>query len=282
MVVDFVLKTPDGKVLNGSHWQAERPHLLLLWLHGYGEYRLRYSHFASWMMEKQVSVAIVDLRGHGHSTGYPGFIKRYEEYFWDVETFVSHMVQQGSHPPVVLGGHSNGGLLLIRYLQVTNFNKRISAAVTTSPFLGLALPVPRWKRILATAISKTLPRFTMPSGLDKIELTHNTEIMEKYRRDPLIFKSVPVRWFTEAILHQKLAFEHISQIDLPFLFMQGMEDNVASTVASREFFEGVKSQKDWIGYPDMYHEILNEIEREKVYSDMYNWLKPFCRRPRRS
>ena len=281
MLIDFVLKTLDGKVLTSSYWQTERPHLLLLWIHGYGEHRLRYSHFATWMMEKQVSVATVDLRGHGHSTGYRGFVKHYKEYLWDVGAFVDHMVRKAPELPIVLGAHSNGGLVLIRYLQSFNFSKNIIAAVTTSPFLGLSLPVPTWKKMLGISISRLLPYFNMSSGLDKIELTHDSEIMEKYKRDPLVFKTVSARWFTEAMQQQKQAFNHVSQISIPFLLMQGMEDKVANVITNQEFFKRLKTKKEWIGYPGMYHEILNEIERKRVYSDMYTWLKPFFKKRRR-
>ena len=65
----------------------------------------------------------------------------------------------------------------------------------------------------------------------------------------------------------KLAFEGIEHIqDIPFLVMQGGEDNIVNKNAVKNWFNIVPlSEKRFKEWPKCYHEIFNEPEREEVF-----------------
>ena len=43
--------------------------------------------------------------------------------------------------------------------------------------------------------------------------------------------------------------------------------------AARRFFDAASShERRWISYDDMYHEIYNELERERVLADLTDWI----------
>jgi alpha-beta hydrolase superfamily lysophospholipase len=62
-------------------------------------------------------------------------------------------------------------------------------------------------------------------------------------------------------------------IKVPMLMLCGSNDPVASTAASRAYFETVgSSNKTFKEYPGMLHEPLNEIGREEVWRDITSWI----------
>ena len=55
--------------------------------------------------------------------------------------------------------------------------------------------------------------------------------------------------------------------------MQAGADRIASVDSARRLYdEAGSSDKRWEIYPDYYHEIFNEIGRERVYADLVAWL----------
>ena len=65
---------------------------------------------------------------------------------------------------------------------------------------------------------------------------------------------------------------------LPVLFVYGGQDPCGDYgVSVRKVYEqyrllGIRDVSE-IEYPEDRHEILNELDREKVYVDIYNWIK---------
>ena len=76
--------------------------------------------------------------------------------------------------------------------------------------------------------------------------------------------------------NQQEWFENLRK-DLPILIVSGTEDPVGNygkgieTIYTRLIEEGVTDVVR-ILYPDMRHEILNEFDREKPYSDILSFL----------
>jgi len=268
------LVAQDGFKIAGSVWPATKSKCLLLWLHGYAEHRRRYGHFGNWMADQGVTVAAIDVRGHGESDGKRGHVGRFEEYFYDLNVLIHWSRENFPKTTCLLGSHSHGGLILARYLEEGSFPRKIEAAIFSAPFVGIGMPVPDWKMTMANSVSSFVPKLSVPTGLPPELVSHDERIVSSYRNDPLVFKKATTRWFTEAVKHQEIAIAKAGQIKLPTLVMQGLDDKIASVDASRRFFAGLGGKnKKWIEYPGFYHEIMNEIEKERVYKDMFAWIK---------
>lgn len=272
---NFFLIAQDGVNLAGSAWSAHKPTGILLWLHGFAEHRRRYGHFASFMASNNWTVASIDFRGHGESDGKRGFIRSFEEYLLDVRVFVQWARKNYPGEKLVLGAHSNGGLIAARYLQEYAVeSEQFRALALTGPFFDVAAPVPAWKKALANRLAAVLPGLSVPSGIKPEWVSHDPEIVENYRNDPLIFTNATARWFTETVRNQQSALLRAHEIKLPAVVMQGLEDRIVSVAAAEQFYNDLGAKKKrWFGYEGFYHEILNEVGREQVYSDLLGWLK---------
>ncbi|MGY4707855.1 alpha/beta hydrolase [Candidatus Bipolaricaulota sp. J31] len=270
----FSLRAPDGLPLRGYLWRAPArgSGKLLLLVHGYGEHARRYAGFAGWLAAHGWHVAAFDLRGHGESGGRRGHVASFRRYLEDLTAFRDAIPREVSAPRIAILGHSLGGLIVVRYLQ--EGAPGIAGAVLSSPALSLAIEVPLWKRALAHAAAATVPWFSLPSGLDPALLSHDPEVVEAYRRDPLVHRVATARWFLETLAAQRAALARAGEVRVPLLVIVGGDDRLVSRSAIEEFARrcGAKERELRV-YDGFYHEPLNEVGHERVWEEILEWLE---------
>ena len=60
---------------------------------------------------------------------------------------------------------------------------------------------------------------------------------------------------------------------MPVLIVHGEEDKIVPISISKSFFNSISSRdKTFKEYKSLYHEILNEKERDYVIKDIISWL----------
>lgn len=244
---------------------------VLLFVPGYADHVGRYSHVFDWFVSRGYTCTGIDLRGHGRSGGHRGFVEHFGAYVDDLETAVNLLVERYPDQKLVLVGHSMGGLVVLTYLL--RHPEGIEGAVLSSPFLGLALEVPKIKELLGRVMSRLWPTLGLPSGLSGRDLTHDMGFAEAYDADPLVFKNATARWFTEAMRAQGELLRYAGQIQTPTLMLQAGADKVVDAETSRQVYELISAtDKEWRSYDDLYHELFNEVEREQPLQDVVDWL----------
>ena len=271
---NFTLTTPDRTTIVGSVWEAQNPRAFLPWLHGFAEHRARYDHFGSWLAEKGITFAAIDLRGHGESSGKRGFVRTFQDYYQDVDVFLNWGKEKYNSLPAFFGSHSHGGLVSARYLQEKNSPLDFKSIIMTGPFMDTAAPVPAWKTGVAKFVSGLAPGLAIPTDIPPSYLNHDEANCQAYADDPLVFKAATTRWVVEALGSQKVAVAQAAKISLPALVMQGMDDKIVSPQMSRTFYDGLGAgDKHWIGYEGLYHEILNEPAKKlEIYREIESWI----------
>ena len=61
---------------------------------------------------------------------------------------------------------------------------------------------------------------------------------------------------------------------MPLLVIHGKLDKINDFKAVKEFFEAISSQdKSFIAYEKSFHDILNDVEKEKSFEDIYRFIK---------
>lgn len=265
----------DGQRLHWAGWgldvPAERPTVVLV--HGYGEHIKRYEELAAYLVDEGgLAVVGVDVRGHGQSSGDRGHVDRYDAYLVDVAAAfdVAHRLRpEGKR---VLLGHSNGGLIALRY-ALSECGRRPDALVLSGPLLKLALTVPKWKATLGSGLSKVIPAMSMPNDLSADFLSHDKAVVDAYINDPMVHRVATARYFTEMTAAREDALVRAPKLRLPTLVMQGGEDRIVSPEGARELIDRLKHDDvTYIEYQGLYHEIFNELERAKVFADVGGWL----------
>ncbi|MBI4820459.1 MAG: lysophospholipase [Deltaproteobacteria bacterium] len=269
------LSSGDGTPLYLHEFAAPNdPRAWLLILHGYGEHGGRYDHVAEALSSKGIATIAPDLRGHGRSAGVRGHVGRFDEYHYDAGAGLEELRKRAGDKPMLLFGHSMGALLATHWLQKGG-GKDLRALVLSSPFLGLALEVPRIKLVLGRGMSRYWPTFTQPAGLKGKDVAKDPTFAAAYDTDPLNNKGATARWFTETMAAIDRVMSDAHRLTLPTLLMYGGSDKVASAAATDRFAASLRmTDKTVERVPNAYHELVHEplVEREKIFEKISTWI----------
>ena len=113
---------------------AVDPRFVALLAHGYGEHAGRYDHVAAMLVGLGAAVYAPDHLGHGRSAGERALVDDIETLVDDLHTVADRA--RAEHPglPVVLVGHSMGGLIAARFAQ--RYLDELTALVLSGPIVG--------------------------------------------------------------------------------------------------------------------------------------------------
>jgi len=269
-------ETFDGLNLFSLRWTSDAAEAatgpVVVIMHGLGEHIERYHEVAQHFVDAQLPVVGFDARGHGQSDGRRAFIKAYGDYIQDLRAVVGHAAARYPDRPVVLIGHSNGGLIATRFAQT--YPEVIDALILSSPLCGLALAVPAWKSIAGRVLSKYIPTMAMPSDIPPEAVSRTPEVVEAYATDPLVVRVVTTRYFTEMTQAITRAHQAAPTITMPTLVMQAQEDQLVSPEQTRVLFDHLGSaDKTFRPLEGQFHEIFNEPERHETFAFTTSWIQ---------
>lgn len=246
-------------------WEAEgAAKAVIVIVHGAMEHHGRYKWLIQMWRSAGYHVVMGDLPGQGMTTrAFRGHIDSFDEYIDEVKTWLEVAYEYSL--PVFLLGHSMGGLVAIRLLQEEQWE--LAGVILSSPCLGLKKQPPKLIRGISHGLNLILPTYKVDSGLSPDLVTRNMEVREGDLNDSLYVRKVSVRWYRELEEAMKAAFEEIPELqDVPLLVMQGGDDLVVDKKKVREWFNyNLLSEKQFKEWPNLYHEIFNEPEREDVF-----------------
>lgn len=265
--ITWQLDAPSGRA-SGS----------VLLVHGFAEHSARYDRVVDLWVARGLAVGRLDLRGHGRSEGLRGHVDAFSDYVRDVTAVLDTLGREPEWQPgrkPVLFGHSMGGLIAAH--AALALGDRVAGLALTSPFFGLAKPVPAVQRVLASVAGRLAPQLKQPSGLTGSDCTHDVEIARAYDTDPLGFKFVRAGWFLEITAAHRELFASAPRFRVPLFCIAAGEDRLVSTPAIQRFFSVAGSkEKELDVRPGLYHEVLNELDWQshasRLADRMLRWL----------
>lgn len=251
-------------------WDAPSPKASLLLVHGLGEHSGRYRLFAEAMASEGTSVFAFDLRGHGKSQGPRGDVDAFPRLLEDLLGMEEEMGRELPIPgPRFLMGHSLGGLISIRRLQV--FKGPFAGAILSAPWLATAQP--EWLHYLARFLGLALPTVPLPAGIDPGRLSRDPEVILAWKRDSLIHTRISGRFFREADREQSKALVSGWPQGMPALFLVPGADRVVKSPVTLAFTRTIVGEDLQVEILEgREHEPLNDLGREFVYRLVLDWL----------
>jgi alpha-beta hydrolase superfamily lysophospholipase len=259
-----------GTALAWRLWEAEVQRASLLLVHGLGEHSGRYDHFARVLATHGTTVFAFDLRGHGLSPGPRGDVDAFPRFLEDLLGMEEEMAREVPDVgPRFLMGHSLGGLICIRRLQVSR--GLFHGALMSAPWMATAMPsvVRRLGRILGIA----LPGMLLPAGLSEDRLTRDPKMAEAIRQDPLIHRRITARLFRSTEREQQRALASPWPKGLAALFLVPERDRVVQSRVTIGFVRGIVGDHVRLEIlKGREHEPLNDIGREEVFRTVLDWL----------
>ena len=258
------------------HWQSwlpeGEPRAFIVLAHGYGEHGGRYAHVGEHFAARGIAVTALDHRGHGRSRGQRGHVNRFAEYGNDLHALRIRVADEAKGRPIVLFGHSMGGLVAIHY--ALSHGAGLAGLAVSAPALGIVAEPSSFLRAIARILAVLAPRATFRGTVDPAVLSHDLSVGPAYVADPLVHRRATARFYVEFKRAMLEALERAGEIDLPTLVMIAGDDRLSDPAAARAFAAALRPEiAEVIDYAGFFHEILNEVEKERVLEDLGRWIE---------
>jgi alpha-beta hydrolase superfamily lysophospholipase len=239
--------------------------------HGAGEHSGRYEHVAERLVGEGYAVYAVDHRGHGRSAGPRAYIDRMDNVVADLDRVVLRAREDHPGVPLFLLGHSMGGTVSLCY--ALRHQDRLDGLVLSGPLAALEAAPPAL-RMVARTLSVLIPRLPV-IGVDSSLVSRDPAVVEAYNADPLVHHGkLSARTAAELGAAIESFESRVPEIKLPTLILYGAADGICPTEGSVMLGRRIGASEVTVkSYPGLYHEILNEPEREQVMDDLCAWLR---------
>ena len=260
--------------LPGRVWFAEKPRALVAILHGLGEHSGRYAALAEALVARRFTVVSLDLPGHGQATGPRGDVLSWtqlrEAVVPSMFTVLRGMPGQPLDLPVVLLGHSMGGVLALDYALA--HPRTLLGVVASAPALKSPAPPPV-KLALAHVVRSVAPAAGFPHGLPESGMSRDPQVLALRKSDPLMHDRISPRLYFAYLEARERVMENARRLAVPTLLLQGAADRVVDPTGALAFNAAAPhGLSRLMTYRDGYHEIFNDSVRDQVLNDLVGWL----------
>jgi len=265
-------KANDGLDIFAQSWEPAivQPKAVICLVHGLGEHTSRYVHVAEAFTKDGFIIFGADLHGHGRSGGPRGHISSIEDFMQDIDVLLAQARTRYPGLPIILYGHSLGGILVLHYSLLRKPN--IKGVIATSSGLHTALEKQYTKVMLAKILGALIPNTTLASGLDPKSISRDEKVVQAYMNDPLVHDKVSLGFGKIMIGVTTWTLAHAAEFPLPLLLMHGKADLIAFPSSSTEFAAALREKCTLVLWDDAYHELHNEPEKEEVFKTMNLWM----------
>lgn len=300
---EFTFDSRDGKTkIHAVRWVPEQKVICIVQIiHGMAEYIERYEDLAQFLSEKGILVTGDDHLGHGKSVPEGGTYGYFCEQ--DPATVVVRDVHrlkkmtQEEYPgiPYIILGHSMGSFILRNYLfrYGTGIQGAIICGTGSQPQglvrVCLLLTALQGLFLSKKHVAKMIDKLAFGNYNKKISapktafdwLCRDEKVVDAYVKDPFCGFTFTVNGFETlfTLLYRLNQTENLEKMpkELPVFFVAGDKDPVGN------YAEGVKKAYESFEkagmkrlalklYPQDRHELLNELDKQQVYEDLYPWI----------
>ena len=240
--------------------------------HGYGEHARRYDHVAQRFGEAGLATYALDHRGHGRAGGKRVRVRDMNEYVSDYRTLVSIATAENPGATRIVLGHSMGGGIAFAY--GVQYPDEYDLMVLSGPAIAAHTGVSKAKALIGKAVGSILPDLPIES-IDADLVSRDPVVVADYKADPLVYRGkIPAGIGKALLLVGESMPERAPGITAPLLVVHGEDDQLVSAEGSRHLVECVGSTDCELKvYPELYHEVFNEPERDRVLDDVVSWIQ---------
>ncbi len=301
---EFFFLSANGKTqIHALEWLPVGPVKAVVQLaHGVAEYIDRYDAFARFLAGHGYAVVGNDHLGHGQSVsaatalGFFGAKKGWDLVLGDMKKLRDMLVEKFPEKPLFLLGHSMGSFLARSYvpLHPEDYDGLILSGSGQQPAFicraGRLMAELEIRRHGPEYPSETLRKMAFGSYLDHIDepegpndwLSRDKELVRRYSDDPLCGYTTSAALMRDMMdgllrIQNKDYLASMPKL-LPVLFISGEEDPVGAwgsgVKKAAAMFIGLGMRDVAVKlYPEGRHEMLNELNKEEVYTDILTWLE---------
>lgn len=293
---ELLLKSVDGYELTVHVFEVKNPKAVIEVAHGMEEHQERYEDFVKFLNDNGFTVVTADMRGHGKNADILGYFhadNASDLLVQDQLVIANYIKENYKDVDLYLFAHSMG-TIISRNTMLKNSKMFKKICLCGYPNYQAAAGIGRALAKMikafkgATYKSNLLESMSVGAFNKSVEnpktnvdwLSYNEENVQNYINDPLcgapFSTSAYITLFT-LLINMNKASDYVDiDENTPILCISGSDDPCTGGVKGTESSintlknAGFKNIKK-ITYDHMRHEILNEVEHEKVYKDVVDF-----------
>lgn len=256
---------PDGGAQLVREWKPDGPVAGdVVIVHGLGEHSGRYERTGGLLAEAGYRVRSFDLLGFGASSGRRADIERFALYLDQTEGHLDALRTKGR--PLVLLGHSMGGLIALEYALAER--PQPDLLVLSAPALSGGAA---WQRKVAPTLGRMFPTLSVPTAIKGDMLSRDPAVGEAYFGDPLVITKATARLGAGIFAAGDRARAALDKLRVPTLVIHGGSDTLVPTAGSEIL--AVHPLVERRVFPSLRHELFNEPEGPEVIAEVVAWIQ---------
>ena len=160
---------------------AGEPRASLVIVHGLAEHGGRYMNLVNSLVPSGYALYAIDHPGHGRSDGSRVYVEQFEDYTDTLRIFTKMVSQWQPDRPMLLVGHSMGGLIGALYL--IEDESALAGAILSAPLIKPHDGVSPILLLMVKALSSLTPRFGL-IGLEAEKVSRDAAVVDAYVKRP--------------------------------------------------------------------------------------------------
>lgn len=260
----------DGLTIFVRSWRPDGPaRAVVVIVHGFNSHSGEYAWAASQLVSAGLAVYAPDLRGRGKSDGERFFVNSFGDWVNDVAKVVSLATSREPGLPVFLLGHSAGGVVACIY--TLEHQSELAGLVCES--FAHEVPAPDFALAVFKGLSHVAPHAHI-LRLKNEDFSRDPQVVQAKNTDPLIAHEIqPTQALAEMVRADERLRREFPRITLPVLILHGTADKATRPSGSQRFYETAGSRDKTLKlYDGHFHDLLNDIDKEVVMSDIKAWV----------
>jgi acylglycerol lipase len=274
---------PDDSTFSYSRWDsASAPSAIMIAIHGLSGAAIDYEPLGSALAPLGFATYAPELRGQGNDPlpARRGDLDRIETWLADLRAFLALVRAQHPGLPLFLYGESMGAAILTRFLAQASQTEQPDGLILASPVIALQQRLPLWINLIFRTLLLVAPGFRIDlrkfakKGEAPKLVTRDEAHREWFQTAPHKLEVFTVRFFK--CLQDLISGcgDAATHIRISALIVYAQHDIFISTDLIERFFERLAStDKELTLYPDSYHLLLHDHDREQVLERVTSWLE---------
>lgn len=257
------------KIATKSWKPTAAPRGVMILIHGFNAH----SGYMEWPAEQFTANGLasyaLDLRGRGESDGERFYVENFSDYLADVDTLVNIARTENPGLPIYVLGHSAGGVIASSYV----FEHQGEVAGLVCESFAFDVGLPHLVQLALQGVSHLAPHLHVFS-LNNADFSRDPAAVERMNNDPLIAKeSQPAETASEMLKAAARLKDNMPAFTVPVLIIHGTDDKATRPVGSQYFYDNAGSTDKTLKlYEGHYHDLLADIDKEKVMADIQAWI----------
>jgi alpha-beta hydrolase superfamily lysophospholipase len=236
-------------------------------VHGLAEHLGRYDYVVSKLNEAGYSTYRYDHRGHGRSDGRRGYLDDFNIFINDTDRMVEKARIENPGLPLFMLGHSMGGYITAAY--GVKYPDKLQGQILSGAAV-IVLPIFEELKDVDFNSEETI---MVPNALGHL-ICRDQAVVKDYADDPLVLKEMTRKLLGQVfITGAQWLMKNMGRHEIPCLILHGGDDRIVTPEASKFMYANASAKDKTLKiYEGMFHEILNESDKDMVIEDIRQWL----------